>query len=101
MTQAGAARLGQGTLPSWTAGEGVLFVDEADGQLYFRRADTGATVGPLGAPPAATIGVQHHLLTGTNIVVAPLFEYLVQGPLTIDEGASLTLDGEDARLSVI
>lgn len=101
MTQAGAARLGQGTTPSWSAGEGVLYVDEADGQLYFLRADTGAVVGPLGAGGSSAVGVQHHLLIGTFITVAPYFEYLVQGPLVIDNGASLTLDGADARLSVI
>lgn len=101
MTAAGAARLGQGTVPPWAAGEGVLYFDEADGQLYFRRADTGAVVGPIVDTPPAPVGVQHHLLSGTDIVVPPLFEYLVRGPFTIDEGASLTLDGEDARLSVI
>lgn len=94
--EAGAIHVGEGTVPVWSgAGNGTLYFNQADGKLYFRRSDTGAIVGPLGD------GVRHHLLTGTDIVVAPTFEYLVQGPFTIDAGASLTLDGADARLSVI
>lgn len=49
----------------------------------------------------ASPGIRHHLVSGVNLVVQPTFEYLVQGPLTIDAGASLMLSGADARLSVI
>lgn len=49
MADAGAVRLGQGTPPAWGgAGEGSIYFDQADGQLYFRDAATGAVVGPLG-----------------------------------------------------
>lgn len=50
MTVAGDIILGEGTVPVWAgAGQGHLFFDDSDGQLYFRRSDTGAIVGPLGA----------------------------------------------------
>lgn len=99
MTQAAAMRMGAGTTPTWSAGEGVLFFSETDGQLYFRRSDTGVVVGPIGV--GTTSGVKHHLESGTSIVIEPTFEYLVQGPLVIDEGASITLNGADARLAVL
>lgn len=73
MTAAGAARLGHGTLPPWLVGEGVLYFDQADGMLYFRRSDTGAVVGPLGGtsnPPGKTISATTYTaLLGDNGVV--------------------------------
>lgn len=59
MVDAAAIRLGQGTPPAWGgAGEGSVFFDQADGQLYFRDAATGAIVGPLGAGGGGTFPIQ-------------------------------------------
>ena len=50
----------------------------------------------------ARIGmVKHHLRSGDKVLVPADYEYLVKGPFTIEAGASLTLDGANARLSVI
>lgn len=54
MVDAGAVRLGDGTVPAWVGlGEGAFYFDAADGNLYFRNSQTGAVTGPLGAGGSA------------------------------------------------
>lgn len=58
MTEAANIRLGSGTAPTPSLGEGVLYFDQSDGQLYVVDA-LGSTVGPVtggGGPPSGSAG---------------------------------------------
>jgi hypothetical protein len=58
------------------------------------------SVGKLRVNVAGT-GVKYHLRAGDAYVVQPDYVYVVPGPFTIDAGASLMLNGPNAKLRVL
>jgi len=93
-TTAGEIRMGEGTVPAWAgAGEGTLFFDGNDGQLYYRRSDDGTIVGPLGAGGGGgNVGTKYWLESTDNIVVPDRHQYITVGVAILDPGATLTAD---------
>lgn len=90
---AGNIRMGDGNVPAWGgAGEGSLFFDSADGQLYYRRSDDGTIVGPLSAGGGPNLGTKYWLESTDNIVVPDRYQYITVGVAILDPGATLTAD---------
>lgn len=93
MTTAATLRLGAGTPPTVPAGEGALYFDESDDQLYIIDA-AGNPIGPVGGGGGGTPTFQdvYDQNAPTVVVSEPLGGGLfLDNPSTTDKAVPLTL----------